>query len=122
MTKMHAAQMLLDGSEEAPAQDRGTFFEFMKVSQTEAGLMLPAQAALVLDVSNQRVLQLMEVGKFRTWTFFGKNYLSAREVDARRKSDIKTGRPRRSLGQRLKLAGKLVAGMDAPQFAAVVVE
>jgi hypothetical protein len=123
MTKMQAAQMLLDGSEEAPAQASGGFREFMSVSAQESGLFLPAQAALVLGLSNQRVLQLMEVGKFRSWEFFGKSYVSCREVEARKAAGInKGGRPRRTLGERVKVAGKLLASMDGPQWAAAVVE
>ncbi len=103
MNKMNAAQMLLDGSEEAPAKDSLGILDFMKVSQQEGGLLLVNQAAMVLDVSPPRVSQLCNVGKFRTWTFFGKSYLSCREIHARRTSEIKTGRPPRSVAQRVKL-------------------
>jgi hypothetical protein len=122
MNKMNAAQMLLDGSEEAPAKESGGIIEFMRVSQAESGLLLVNQAALVLDVGHARIGQLVSAGKFRTWDFFGKTYLSAREIDTRRTSDIRTGRPPRSLGQRLKVGAKLVASMNGKQLVAVMVE
>lgn len=122
MKKMNAAQMLLDGSEEAPAKDSGGILDFMKVSQQEAGLLLFSQAAMVLDVSPARVTQLCQAGKFRTWSFYGKNYLSCRELNARRTADVKNGRPPRSLGQRLKLAGKMVASMNGKQLASALVD
>jgi hypothetical protein len=122
MNKMNAAQILLDGSEEAPAKDSGGIIEFMRVSQVESGLLLVNQAALVLDVSHTRVRELISVGKLRSWDFFGKSYLSAREIDTRRTSEIKTGRPPRSFGQRLKVGAKLVASMNGKQLAAVLVE
>jgi hypothetical protein len=120
--KMQAAQMLLDGSEEAPVQASGGFTHFMELSSLEKGLLLPAQAAIVLGVSNQRVLQLIDAGKFQSWEFFGKSYVSAREIEQRRASDVKSGRPPRGLAQRLKNTGKMIVSMDAPQFVAAVLE
>jgi hypothetical protein len=120
--KMTPAQMLLDGSEEAPAKEREGFMQFMKVSQQEEGLFLPAQAAQALDVSHPRVLQLMAAGQLRKWEFFGKRYVSCREVKHRRDSDVKNGRPKRSFGARLKSAVKIVAGMDVQQVASAALE
>jgi hypothetical protein len=120
--KMQAAQMLLDGSEEAPAEASRGFAQFMELSSREKGLLLPAQAAIVLGVSNQRVLQLVEAGKFQSWEFFGKSYVSAREIEQRRSADVKSGRPPRSLAQRLKNTGKIIASMDSRQLAAVVLD
>jgi hypothetical protein len=122
MNKMNAAQMLLDGSEEAPAKDSGGLLDFIKISQQEGALMLVNQAAMVLDVSPARVSQLCQVGKFRTWSFYGKNYLSCREIHARRTSEIKTGRPPRSVGHRVKLCAKLIAAMDAKQLVSTLVD
>ncbi len=119
---MQAAQMLLDGSEEALAQDSGGMINFMKVSQAESGLLLVNQAALVLDRSPSRVSQLVTAGKFRAWQFFGKTYLSAREIDARRTGEVKNGRPPRGLAKRLKLTGKLIASMDGKQWVASVID
>jgi hypothetical protein len=120
--KMQAAQMLLDGSEEAPAEASRGFAQFMELSSREKGLLLPAQAAIVLGVSNQRVLQLVQAGKFQAWEFFGKSYVSAREIEERRASDVKSGRPPRRLGQRIKNTGKVLASMDGPQIVAALLD
>jgi len=122
MKKMHAAQLTFDGSEEAPAKDSGGILGFMEASQQEAGLLLVNQAAWVLDRSPARVSQLVDAGKFRTWEFFGKTYLSCKEVNARRNAEIKTGRPPRSMGQRVKLAGKLLSSLNGKQLAATLIE
>jgi hypothetical protein len=119
---MRAAQLTFDGREEAPALESGGFWEFRKVSVEEDGLFLPAQAAIALDVHPSRVLQLMDVGIFRTWHFFGKRYLSCREVGARRQADVKTGRPRKSVAQRVKGTVKMLAMTDAHQAVSVLVE
>jgi hypothetical protein len=109
--------MLLDGSvevaTEAPASG---FLEFMRLSREESGLLSPSQAAVVLEVSPQRVNELLRDGLLKKWQLLGKTYVSGREVDERRKKDLRAGRPPRSLGQRLKVAGKLVGGMDSKQW------
>ncbi len=122
MKKMNAAQMLLDGSEEAPANDCGGIGDFMKVSQREDGLLHPAQAALVLDVCKQRVLQLIDAGTLRHWDFFGRKYLSARELVARRAADVKTGRPRKTVAARVKGTVKSLAMMDGAQVVSAALE
>jgi hypothetical protein len=94
----------------------------MSVSQQQDGLLLVNQAAMVLDVSPARVTQLCQAGKFRTWDFFGKHYLSCSEINSRRTAEVKTGRPPRSVGQRVKLAGKMLASMNGKQWAAAVID
>jgi excisionase family DNA binding protein len=117
MKKMHAAQLTFDGSEEAPVLDSGGIREFMRLSTSEEGLLHPAQAALVLDVSNQRVLELIETKRLRSWEFWGRKYLSARELVARRASDVKGGRPKRTVAQRLVSSAKHLAMNDSAQVA-----
>ncbi len=122
MKKMHAAQLTFDGCEEAPLLESGGFSEFRKQSVEEDGLFLPAQAAIALDVHPSRVLQLMDAGILRTWDFFGKRYLSCREVGARRRAEVKGGRPKRSTRQRIVDAGKIVVGNDLHQVASAAME
>jgi hypothetical protein len=123
MKKMEAAQLLLDGSEEAPPKVSWTFGQFMKVSRQEDGLFLPAQAAIALEVSNQRVLELIEVGRLRSWEFFGKRYVSCREVMQRVQSErLKGGRPKRTLGERVTSSAKILAGSDVAQVVSTALE
>ncbi len=119
---MRSAQMLLDGTDEAPTNKTAGLREFRRVSEAESGLLHPAQAALVLNVSNQRVLELIATKRLRAWEFWGRKYLSVRELADRASSDIKTGRPKRSLVQRVKATGKTLAMMDGAQVASAVLE
>jgi hypothetical protein len=122
MKKMNAAQLTFDGCEEAPVLDSGGIGQFMEVSRTEQGLLRPAQAALVLDVSNQRVLQMIDSGVLGHWEFFGCKYLSARDLVARRAAEVKGGRPKKSFGQRVKTTAKTLAIMDGAQVVSAALE
>ena len=81
----------------------------------EKGLFNVMQTAIALDVSRERVYELMELGMLKKLEFLGRIYLSATEVQARRDSDLKAGRPRRTLVQRVKDGLKSVAYSDAGQ-------
>jgi hypothetical protein len=116
--KMHAAQLTFDGTEEAATQETGGFLQFMRVSSEEGGLLSPSQAAVVLEVSPQRVAELVKLGQLRKWDLLGKSYVSVRDVDARRKTELKAGRPVRAMGQRLKVAAKVLRENDSAQWAA----
>jgi hypothetical protein len=120
---MHAAQLTFDGREEAPAKDSGGIREFMRVSQREDGLLHPAQAAIVLNVSNQRVLELILTGHLHCWEFFGRKYLSARELVARREGEVsKGGRPKRTVAERVKATARTLAMMDGAQVVSAALE
>jgi hypothetical protein len=108
---------MLDGSHETfQRQDGGGINAFMRVSVEEEGLLSPSQAAHVLSVSPERINQLVRSGVLNRWEFFGKPYVSAAEVLARRKADIKNGRPARSVAGRLKVAAKVAMSNDAAQW------
>lgn len=117
-------QMLLDGGvEKVDAATGLTFNRFMDVSREEGGLLSGQQAAILLDVSQQRVVQLMDAGALTTWEFLGKRYVSGREVAARRVADVnKGGRPRRNVVQRLKAMGKVVKANDRYQVASAILD
>lgn len=83
----------------------------------EEGLFNAAQAALQLDVSRERIYELMELGMLTKYEFLGRIYLSCKELDARRVADIKAGRPPRNFAQRLKIAAKATAATDVVQIA-----
>lgn len=90
-----AQQMMLDGSaEQMPQKDETT--AFLEVSAAEGGLMTAAQAAIVLGVCRQSVMQSIERGKLRSWQFFGRPMVSNVDVVARLKGPReKGGRPRK---------------------------
>jgi hypothetical protein len=92
-----------------------------KASFEHDGLLNHAQAALILDVSTRRVGELVELGKLTRLNFLGRTYVSVREVVARRDSDIKAGRPKRTMVQRIKNTAKGLAQYDAVQAAVTAV-
>ena len=84
---------------------------------SENGLFNAAQAALFLDVSRERIYELMELGMLKKYEFLGRIYLSCKELDGRRDADIKAGRPLRSTAQKVKVAMKTVMATDLAQWA-----
>lgn len=72
-----------------------------KVTEREEGLVNIPQAAVLLDVSRERVRELMQLGTLSRFEFLGHIYLSFREVKARRVQDIKAGRPKRNILQKI---------------------
>ena len=97
------------------AEQREELDRMADVMVQEKGLFNVMQSAISLDVSRERVYELMELGILKKLEFLGRIYLSATEVQARRDSDIKAGRPRRTLVQRVKASLKSVAYSDAGQ-------
>ena len=108
---MNAIAQVDLGTSEVPAEDT---FELtpenlsrMAVAmREEEGLLNFVQAATLLGVVKQRVQQLATTGQLRRFSFCGQHYVSYREVCARRDSEIKTGRPRRSPVEAAKVAVK----------------
>ena len=120
-----AVQMLLDGSVEEQDVERltgMTFADFIHVSRKEGGLLSPSQAAVHLGVSKVRVHQLMEAGILRKWVYLGKPYVSCQDVADRREADVKTGRPKRGVVDRIKGAAKVIAANDMVQVASCILE
>jgi hypothetical protein len=72
-----------------------------KVTEREKGLINIPQAAVLLDVSRERVRELMQLGTLSRFEFLDHIYLSFREVVERRAQDIKAGRPKRGMIQRI---------------------
>lgn len=86
------------------------------VTEREEGLLNIPQAALLLDVSRERVRELMKLGILSRHEFFGGIYLSFREIKQRRDQDVKAGRPKRGLVQRMLTGLKAGALTDKHQF------
>ena len=121
-------QLYFDGTEEqepvkgSPPWREWEITKFVARSQAEGGLLSQSQVADLLDVTTGRVAQLLKAGKLNHWVYFGRVYLSLREVQQRRTGEVdKGGRPPRGFGARLKLAGKLVAKDDAAQWVASMI-
>jgi hypothetical protein len=115
--------MLLDGSEESPTNKTGAgIADFIKLSKEEGGLLLASQAALLLDVSRVRVYQLMDAGLLAWWNFFGQRYLSVEQLEARRDADVKSGRPKRSIAQRVVGTAKSLSRTNGAQIIAAAVD
>ena len=82
----------------------------------QGGLLNHPQAAIILDVSSRRVSELVELGKLTRFDFLGRTYVSMREVDERRKQDLKSGRPARNFTQRIVASVKTALNADAGQL------
>jgi hypothetical protein len=54
--------------------------EFSRISKSNGGLVPQSVVATILGVSRQRVHQLIEEGTFSHWSFYGKKWLSQKEV------------------------------------------
>jgi len=89
--------------------------EMSEVMVKEKGLLNVPQTAILLDVSRERVYELMELGKLTRYEFTGRTYLSYSEVQERREQDIKAGRPRRSALERVVVGIKAAAKTDKMQ-------
>jgi len=86
--------------------------QMSRVSMREEGLLNHAQAAAVLDVSPRRIAELVELGKLCRFDFLGRTYVSVREVLERRSAEVKAGRPRGSVGDRIRRAAKIISNYD----------
>src|SRR5882672_9529567 len=89
--------------------------EMSRAMVCEKGLLNYAQAALLLDVSTNRVSELVRTGKLRRFDFLGRTYVSMREVGERCQQDLKAGRPRRSVGKRAVASIKAALKTDSAQ-------
>ena len=71
-----------------------------KVTEREEGLVNIPQAAILLDVSRERVRELMQLGTLSRFEFLGHIYLSFRQIKERRAQEVKSGRPKRNFLQK----------------------
>lgn len=92
-----------------------------RVSLEEEGLLSYVQAAMVLEVTPPRIAGLVRDKMLRRFDFFGRPYVSLKEVCARRTEDLKAGRPKRNLAGRLTMGAKLLAEQDRYQWASETV-
>lgn len=86
--------------------------QMTKASVEHDGLLNHSQAALILEISTRRVGELVELGKLTRLDFLGRTYVSVKEILSRRDADVQAGRPKRTLGQRVKVAAKSMIQFD----------
>lgn len=116
-----ALQMLIDGTFEdvqadaAPSFDPKEMRDMLLQMEKQEGLLNFTQAATLLGVSQQRVSQLVRDGILTRFSFCGHHYVSMKEVRARRESDVKGGRPKRSVTQRVAVSVKAALQTDRVQ-------
>ena len=97
-------------------EEKDRQFEAMsKAMIEEEGLLNHAQAALLLDISARRIAELVSLGKLSRFDFLGRTYVSARELRARYKMELKAGRPKRALVERVKASVKAAVKTDILQ-------
>ncbi len=89
--------------------------QMTRAMEREDGLLNHAQAALILDISTRRVGELVQLGKLSRFDYLGRTYVSVKEITARREADVKAGRPRRTMGQRITAAAKAFSKYDTVQ-------
>jgi hypothetical protein len=94
--------------------------QMTKASVEHDGLLNHSQAALILEISTRRVGELVELGKLTRLDFLGRTYVSVKEILSRRDADVRAGRPKRTLGQRVKVAAKSVVMFDPVNLAVTV--
>lgn len=101
---------------ESKAEQRKKLERVSEVMVREEGLFNVAQSAIFLDVSRDRVYELLDLKMLTKYEVLGRIYISFKELKARRAADVKAGRPPRTLGQKVKIALKTTVKTDFVQF------
>jgi len=81
----------------------------------EEGLLNFAQAALLLNVSVKRINELVRQETLKPFEFFGRRYVSVREVRERYRDGLKAGFPPLTKGQQILASLKAAAKTDLNQ-------
>lgn len=113
-----AISAIADSAELSARWSEGQLAQFQRmrnIMEREQGLLNIPQAALLLDVSRERIRELMKLGILSRHEFLGHIYLSFREVNERRAQDVKAGRPTRGVLKRLKIGLHAAALTDKLQ-------
>jgi hypothetical protein len=102
------AQILLDGSveQEQPESIQAELARFSAASAEEHGLVNLTQGGVILSRSKQLVQRLVAQRRLTPFEFFGRTYLSVRELKEFEKVERLPGRP---WGKRMVAAAKVAA-------------
>jgi len=103
-------QILLDGSTEVEQADsvQVELAQFSKTSAEESGLVNISQGGYILDRSKQLVQRLVAQRRLTPFKFFGRTYLSVRELKEFQKVERLPGRP---WGKKIIAATKMAGAM-----------
>lgn len=119
MTSISASTIALQGSERQRAIARQDALEqWPRMSAAmieEEGLLNYAQAALLLNVSVKRINELVRQETLKPFEFFGRTYVSVREVRERYREGLKAGFPTLTKGQQMLASLKAAAKTDLNQ-------
>jgi hypothetical protein len=90
-----SAQSLLDGTtgHENTESMKSQLERFSKASAEEQGLVNLTQGGVILERSKQLAQRLVSQGRLTPFEFFGRTYLSVRELKEFRKIERLPGRP-----------------------------
>jgi hypothetical protein len=86
----HGVRYALYRNEKTVEQE---FTRYREASRREGGLMTQANAAFVLNLSKQRLSDLVQGGRLHWHPFFDTKFLSCREIAEFKKVKRKVGRP-----------------------------
>jgi hypothetical protein len=92
--------------------------EFQAMSEEmvrQKGLLNVIQASTYLEVSRERIYELMERKLLDRYDFLGRVYLSFKQVQKRRRDDVQAGRPKGSIARRIAVSLKAAVQTDPIQ-------
>ena len=96
---------------------REEFLRFQQISKYTGGLVPQAQAAAVLGLSKQRINALIADGRLREHDFFGKNFISCRDLEEFQKEKRSGGRPKKTIDKSKQLGSADGRGSGAKRQA-----
>jgi hypothetical protein len=100
---------------ELSARELEQFNEMSEEMVRQKGLLNVIQAGTYLEVSRERIYELMERKILDRYDFLGRVYLSFKQVQQRRRDDIQAGRPKASLARRVAISIKAATQTDPIQ-------
>jgi hypothetical protein len=85
------------GLNRTPGNIQEEFNRFQHASKFARGLVPQAQAALILELSKQRVNDLVADGRLREHDFFGKNFIACSDIAKFQEKQRRSGRPKKTI-------------------------
>jgi hypothetical protein len=120
-TEFMSSTFALHASEEDRALARMQALEELpRMSEAmvdEEGLLNLPQAGLLLNVSTKRISELVRERKLKSFQFFGRTYVSVKDVRKRYREGLKAGFPPLTKGQRIIASVRAALKTDRHQAA-----